>query len=424
VSHVEASPHDAGTAFATFDGHATGDMTPYAFTTTDFGASWTALAPGDLQGYAHVIKQDLVSPDLLFVGTELGLFVSIDRGASWARFTAGFPARAPVRDLAIHPRDHDLIVATHGRGIYILDDLTPLRALTPAVLDQDFVVLPARPAVMGLSGQLQQFPGDDEFVGANPPDAASIVYYQKRRHMFGDLRVEVLDSAGQVMTTIPGGKLRGMNRVQWPMRLKPPKLPAATAMVRAITGPRVPEGRYDIRIVRGSDTIPGQVTLVPDPRSTHSAEDRALQQRTALELYRLLERLTYVADVASDLRDQARARAADLGATTRNGRRLTAAADELEAFRATLVSTREGAITGEEKLREELGNLFGAVSGFDGRPTDSQVERVAILQARLETAERRFAELTGTNLASLNALLARANRDPLRVLSHEEWERR
>ena len=127
VSSVDASPHDEATAFATLDGHTRGDMKTYVFKTTDFGKTWTALATAATEGYAHIIRQDPEHPGLLFLGTELGLFISVDGGARWARFTGGFPDKVAVRDLALHPRDHDLVIATHGRGIYIVDDISPLR---------------------------------------------------------------------------------------------------------------------------------------------------------------------------------------------------------------------------------------------------------------------------------------------------------
>src|SRR6202035_3647249 len=128
VSCVEAGRYDEATAFATFDGHQTGDMKTYVYKTADGGRSWKALQTPAIEGYAHVIRQDLVDPDLLFVGTESGLFLSVDGGGRWARFTGNFP-RVAVLDLAIHPRESDLLIATHGRGMYILDDITPLRPL-------------------------------------------------------------------------------------------------------------------------------------------------------------------------------------------------------------------------------------------------------------------------------------------------------
>ncbi|MEP6992520.1 MAG: sialidase, partial [bacterium] len=149
VSSVDAGRFDQGVVYATFDMHNFGDMRPYAYKSADFGRTWTPLvAPGSpVRGYAHVIKQDLVNPNLLFLGTEFGLWVSVDDGANWARFKGGSMPAVAVRDLAIHPRDNDLVIATHGRGIWIVDDITPLRALTPQVLASDVAFARTRPTV-------------------------------------------------------------------------------------------------------------------------------------------------------------------------------------------------------------------------------------------------------------------------------------
>jgi len=132
-SSVEASRHDRATAYVTFDGHQTDDMKTYVYKTTDGGKTWKAIATEAIKGYAHVIREDLANPNLLFVGTEFGLFVSVDGGEQWAQFTGNLP-NVSVRDIAIHRRESDLILATHGRGIMIIDDMTPLRQITPQVL--------------------------------------------------------------------------------------------------------------------------------------------------------------------------------------------------------------------------------------------------------------------------------------------------
>jgi photosystem II stability/assembly factor-like uncharacterized protein len=421
VSHVEASRFDEAAAYVTFDGHRGGDMRTYVYRTRDFGASWESLATADIEGYAQVIKEDLENPDLLFLGTEFGLYVSVDGGRTWARYATDFP-RVAVRDLAIQPRENDLIIATHGRGIWILDDITPLRALTPEVLEADLTLLPTRPAVQTIGGGMSWFSGDDEFVGRNPSEAATIVYYQKKRHIFGDLKIEIYDQEGALITTLSGGKVRGINRVDWPMRLPPPKVPPATALVPVFAGPRVPEGTYSFRLIKGKDTYEGRVKLVADPRSPHAAEDRQLQQRTALEIYDMLERLTYVVDAVIDLRDQARERAGRTSGGT--ARRLNRYADRLDEFREGLVATSEGGIfSAEEKLRENLGALYGAVNGYAGRPTDSELQRMEVLGRELEEAEQEFARLTSeTELDRLNAQLEKRGLEPLELMTREAWE--
>src|SRR5581483_11096099 len=198
VSYIDAGHFDEGTAFATFDLHTFGDMKPYAYMTTDFGKTWTPLIAADapVRGYAHVIRQDLVNPNLLFAGTEFGLWVSLDGGKQWAQYKGGDMPNVAVRDLVIHPRDNDLVIATHGRGIWIVDDITPLRALTPDVLAKEATFLPGNPVVQLLPSQAGWVNGDAVYVGPGVTDDAVITYYQRRRHVFGDLAITVKDQSG------------------------------------------------------------------------------------------------------------------------------------------------------------------------------------------------------------------------------------
>ena len=422
VSRVDASPHAVGTAYVTFDGHRTGDMATYVAVTEDHGATWRSLVTEDLDGFAHVIEQDPVNADLLFLGTERGLFISLDGGTSWARFKENLPP-VSVQDLAIHPREHDLIVGTHGRGIYIIDDITPLRHLTSEILEADVSLVPSKPALMRNASELQEFPADDQFVGGNPSQAATVTYYLKKRHLFGDLKVEIYDADGNLLRSIPGGKRRGLNRIDWPMRLKAPKLPAATSLVPAFIGPRVPEGTYTIKLIKGKSTLEGELELAADPSSPHSAEDRALQQEISLDLYHALADLTYAMDSLVELRDAARERTEGL----RKGdvAKLEGFADALDEQRSTLVSTsKSGMLSGDEKLREELGNLYGDVSVYDGRPTESQVAESERLLARLGEALGGIDGLIDGELGGLNSLLERRGKEPLARLSREDWEAR
>ncbi|HSP35830.1 MAG TPA: sialidase, partial [Thermoanaerobaculia bacterium] len=241
VSYIDASHLDEGTAFATFDRHTYGDMQPYAMRTTDFGRTWTPVVAqnGNVKGYAHVIRQDLVNSNLLFLGTETGLWVSLDGGQQWAQYKGGDLPNVAVRDLVIHPRDNDLVIATHGRGIWIVDDITPLRALTPENLQKEAFFVASRPVVQRINAYGGWMNGDAAFEGPNPPNEAVITYYQRRRHIFGDLAIDVVDADGKVAGTIPSGKRRGLSRVTWSMRMPAPKVPpAAAGAFGASTGPR------------------------------------------------------------------------------------------------------------------------------------------------------------------------------------------
>jgi photosystem II stability/assembly factor-like uncharacterized protein len=425
VSMIEAGHFDAAVAYATFDGHATGDMKTYVYRTKDYGKTWTSLSTPEINGYAHVVREDLVNANLLFVGTEFGLFISLDGGTHWAQFKGNLPNVA-VRDIAIHPRESDLILATHGRGIYILDDLTPFRALTPEMLAKDLVMLPSRPSVLELPAGEQRFDGDAEFMGRTLPEAASIVYYQKKRHIFGDLKLDIFDDKGNLLTSIQGDKRRGLNRVEWPERAKPPKVPPAAGLVEnefVFYGPQAQEGTYTVKLTKNKDTYTSEVKLVPDPRSKSTAADRALQHKIVTQLYNMLAQLTYVVDATNDLRDQARQRAA-AATDAQLKEQLNSLVQKLEDFRSTLVSVKEGGmITGELKLREHMGDLYGAVNGYSGRPTQSQIDRTTVIQKQLDDAGVRLQSVT-TSLAPLNTALQGKSLQPLKAMSREDWDKK
>src|SRR5213080_2891306 len=292
VSWVHASNFNAGTAYAAFDRHTFGDMAPYVFKTTDYGKTWTPLVTAQdskgVRGYAHVIKEDPVKSDLLFLGTEFGLWVSIDGGKNWAQFKGNhFPAVA-VRDLAVHARDNDLILATHGRGIWIIDGITPLRALTPDLLNQDVAFVSARPVQQRIEGTGGWANGDAVFVGDNPPDAAVINYYQRERHLFGKMKLEVVDASGRVIDELPASKRPGLNRVTWTMRMKPPRVPPAAQIAFAgVRGPRLVPGDYTVRLTKAGKVYETKLTVGLDRRAKFTAEDRKAQYDAAMKVHTL-----------------------------------------------------------------------------------------------------------------------------------------
>ncbi len=424
VTFVETGRHKAGEAFVTFDGHRTGDMTTYVFKTTDFGKTWTLLATDEIEGYALCIRQDPVNPDLLFLGTEFGLYISLDEGSHWARFKGKLP-KVGVRALAIHPREHDLIIATHGRGVYIIDDITPLRHLTQAVLGASLAPLPSRRSIMHIPSGVQSFPGNDEFIGDNPKPGAQIAYYLKRRHIFGDLKIEILDKQGKVIATLPSGKRRGINRITWSARSKGPKVPPAASLVPqmfSFLGPQVAEGTYDVRIIQGDKTYEHTVELVQDPRANYTEEGKAVQDKLVFQLYDMLGRLTYLVDSLVDVHKQVLTRAEKLDQTDPLAKTLRTWAADLEAFRKTIVATRKGGfLAGEEQLREKLGWLYGSVNSFEGRPTDSQINYTEVLLGELNDAAARFDEFTLPQLDDLNNQLRRKNLAPIQRMTKEQW---
>lgn len=177
VPEIKASRYDAGTAFIVLDDHRRSNWTPYVFRTTDYGKTWTSLATKDVQGYALSIEQDPVDPDLLFLGTEFGLFTSLDGGKSWSKWKHGFPT-VSVMGLKVHPRDNDLVIATHGRAAYILDDIRPLRTISKETMARplQFFEVPDAQQYTVRQKEGPRFTGDAEFRGENEPYGALLTY--------------------------------------------------------------------------------------------------------------------------------------------------------------------------------------------------------------------------------------------------------
>ena len=424
VSSIDAGHFDEGTVYATFDLHMFGDLRPYAYRSGDYGKTWSALAApdGPVRGYAHVIKEDLANPDLLFLGTELGLWVSLDGGKQWAHYKGGDLPAVAVRDLAIHPRDHDLVIATHGRGIWIVDDITPLRALTPATLASNAVFLKARPIVQRVPAQGGWANGDAAFVGPNPPGDAVITYYQKKRHIFGDLTIEVLDQTGRQVGTVPSSKRRGLNRVTWAMRLPPPKVPSAASVAfGAAFGPRLLPGTYTVKMSKDKDTYTTPLLLVPDPRTKHTPAERQAQFDLAMKLYNLLGTMTFAVERMNGVRLALDDRAGKLPAGDSLATRLGAASAAVDELRRKIVATKEGGmITGEERLRENLADLYGNVVFYEGRPSATQVERADAIEHELADVVAAFDGWAAKELGGLNTALGTKQLEPIRVLTREQ----
>jgi photosystem II stability/assembly factor-like uncharacterized protein len=426
VSYVDPGHFSDGTIYATFDLHTFGDMRPYAYKSTDYGKTWKSIiAPGSpVRGYAHVIKEDLVNPNLLFLGTEFGLWISLDGGAQWSRYKGGdFPAVA-VRDLAIHPRDNDLVVATHGRGIWIIDDITPLRALTPAALASDVVFIRARPTVLKIPANGGWANGDASYTGDNPTDAAVITYYLKKRHIFGDMKIEVLDAAGKLVGTVPSTKRRGLSRVRWSMRLKPPKVPpAASAAFGAAFGPRVLPGTYTVKMTKDDKVYTLPLQIVPDPRTTHTLADRQAQFALANRLSSLLGDMSFAVERMNGVRAGLADRAGKLPAGDALAQKLRDASAAADVMRKKIVATKEGGmITGEERLRENLADLYSAVVFYDGRPSQMQLDRTAAIAHELSDVVAAFDAWSAKDLAALNAELGTKNLQPIVLLTRQDWE--
>jgi hypothetical protein len=425
VTSVEPGHFDEGTAYATFDMHTFGDMQPYAYKTSDFGKTWTPVLASDapVHGFAHVIKEDLVNPNLLFLGTELGLWVSLDGGRQWAQYKGGDMPNVAVDDLASHPRDNDLVIATHGRGIWIIDDITPLRALTPEVLSKEAMFVQSAPATQRIDSFGGWVNGDAAFVGPNPPGDAVITYYQRRRHIFGDLKIEVKDSSGKVIDTIPSSKRRGLNRVTWSMRMKAPKAPPA-ATAGAATGPRLLPGTYTVTMMKDKSVYTTPLNVVMDPRMKATAGDRKAEFDLSLKLYNTFSDMTFVVEKINSVRTALDAKAAKLPANDALAKKLRDASAQTDELRKKIVATKEGGmITGEERLRENLNDLYFSVTGYEGAPTQMQIDRADAISRELADVSKAFDSWAAKELPSINSSLEKKKLGKVEPLSRDAWEK-
>lgn len=396
---VEPSRFDKGCVYATFEGHRSGDQKPYVFKSLDYGKTWKNLSSDSIKGYCHVIKEDLVNKNLLFLGTEFGLHISINAGNTWVHLPEALP-QVSIRDLKIHPREHDLLMGTHGLGIMIIDDITPLRSLNAELFQKKAAVLPSKPVFMETPAFTMDFPSDNDFAGPNPPDGVNIYYYLKSRHIFGDLKIEIYNQKDEKLITLPTSKRRGINRVGWNMRLKPPRsanmIGLNTSMVFA--GPMVREGIYKVKLIKGKNTFEGEIKLIANPLTGHPKSHRELRYETVMKLYNLLEEFSYSANNADKIVKRLKAIK-----DKKLEKKLGPLKEVFENYHKSIVQ-HGGLMTGE-KLRERLANIYSSVISFSGKPTQAQIFNYEVLKKEVKIAESKFKSLLKKYLPKINKIL-------------------
>lgn len=420
ISYIDADNFEKGGAYITVDAHRNGDKKAYVYYTNDYGKTWQRIDKEPIMGFCHVIKQDLVNKDLLYLGTEFGLYVSIDHGANWVRFKSGVPM-VGVYDMAIHPRDRDLVLATHGLGVIIIDDLTILRNITPALLDQEVAFIPTRPYYFPKGGVVQDFPGDDEFIGRSRNGAAVVAYYLKKRHVFGDMFIEIYDSKGNFVRKQPAGSRKGVNIVQIQTNLKPPVVPSSPAILaEAAFGPELEVGDYTIKLIKGTDTFSTKLTLRYNEASNHSVADRQQRRNTMMDAYNLLERLAWYDNTILELGAQTR----ELTDSIKNKNfkaQLLKTADRMDALHESISATQEGegGLASQVRLREKIAEVYSAVAGYDGKPTNVQTDALAKYTAEVDAIEKELNALLHGDIETYNKALIKQGLPPIVTSTRE-----
>jgi len=398
VSSVDPSRFDRNVVFATFDNHMYGDHKTYAAMSTDMGKTWKKFSSDEFTGFAHKIKQDLKNRDLLFLGTEMGLFATVDGGASWFRMKNNIPWYALVRDIQIHPATNDLVLGSHGRGIMIVDDISPMRAMTKEVVDQDVYIFDPKPVTltMGTFGS-GGFPSTGGWVAPNAPSIPPIQYYLKDRVSSGKVQLDIYDAAGKLVQSIPGTTRKGINNISWNLRTKPPKT-ASGATKRdfgAFIAPQVLPGDYTMKLSVAGKDYSKPLKLVHDPKSDFTLADRELQYKTSMELYRMHEDL---AKTVAEIADKQKVLKENLPniKNAKLKKQVQDYYDQLETLRAELIPTKQTSIFADEtRLREDITDVYSSVAMTEAAPNNLQIDRVKDLRTKVDQAEQKRKQIEG-----------------------------
>ncbi|MGE3617544.1 MAG: glycosyl hydrolase [Gemmatimonadales bacterium] len=343
VSKVEPSKFAEGTVYVTFDGHRMGDYGTYVYASTDYGASFKSISANLPAGVViRSITEDTRNADVIYAGAETGLFVTTDRGKSWTRIKANLPT-VPVYEITIHPRDNAMILATHGRALWILDDLTPIQhaAAAAATAAHIFPPPPAYDRVPG-ENRMREFEGDMRFLGENPPVGSRISYYLSAKA--DSARLVIKDGSGAVIRELKGddfkGKLAaGVNAVDWDLRVEPnppPRQAAAPGGIGAFfgtgrQGPVVMPGTYQLTLnVNGADAASASIEVRTDPEVTVTAADLKERFDALKELQGMSRRVGAATEAVREADTQLGNVRKALGDTTKAPAALRAEGDSLK----------------------------------------------------------------------------------------------
>jgi hypothetical protein len=405
VSSIAPSRFDKNVVYVTFDNHMYGDMKTYAAKSSDMGKTWTLFRSDAFKGYANKILEDIVSKDLLFLGSEMGLYVSIDGGAKWTQLKGNIPEYAMVRDMVMEPKTNDLVVATHGRGILIVDDISPLRKVNEQLLNSEVAFIPSKPAPVTSGHYGGSWPNLGGFVGRNSNEEAPILYYLKHRVNSGTVKVQIYDDKDTLLVELPGTKRKGINEITWNMRIKPPHVAegGSKADWASTVGPMAQEGKYKVKIVVNDKTAEGDLNLIPDPKSSISKEDRQANYRSVMHAYKMEEDLASLMDSVTKEKEL-------IKNVTALSPVIQEYYDSLEAIRSNLVPVKEGRtvlFVDEGKLRDKVSDIYYGVNFYEGKPTASQTEGLGKLQSDMNKEKAKLEERKKTYRPKVKSELQR-----------------
>lgn len=382
--HIEASVFDKGTAYAVFDGHSMGDMKPYAYKTTDYGQTWTSIVSDDVLGFARNIQEDYVNPNLLFLGTEFGLYISMNGGKNWEKFTNNMPSVA-VHFIDLHKKTNDLVLGTHGRGVIIIDDISPLRDVTDEVLAKELHFFDTAPTTLRETSSFAgNFGAETQFVGNNKSSQVQIKYHLNKRHTFGKMTMHIEDMEGNIISEMGPGKSKGINIVNWGYTRNVPKVAKGkTFSFSGFTAPQVPAGTYKAVINKGNKTFEHEFEVVYDKNSPLSVADRDLKNSTTMKLYDMTQELAFLVYELDELITAAEAKGDKKSIGKFN--------DLKESLVITTGDNYVGAA--EPQLRERMADLYSKVASSYDRPSAAELTNLEVITSRFNAAKISFEKL-------------------------------
>jgi photosystem II stability/assembly factor-like uncharacterized protein len=447
ISLIDASPFDAGTAYAAVDRHQNDDMHPYIFKTADYGKTWTKITNGIPENtFVRAVREDPKKRGLLYAGTETGVFVSFDDGANWRSLQLNLPT-TPIHDLVV--KNDDLVLATHGRAFWILDDLSPLRQFTDDVSKQDLHLYAPATAYRMQNADPEDIP-KPVLVGENPP-AGAVFYYFFRDKPKGEVTVEILDSAQSVIRKYSSEKTEeldeplnpddkkpekqikpeaGLNRLVWDMHYQGASRVPDYYLYEykdGAMGPLALPGKYQVRVtVNGkTETAPFEVEL--DPRVKVGNEDLQKQFDLLLQIRDELSRVYDTVDQIQDVRLQVDglkkrlpenvSTKAVAGAAADLEQKLLAVRDELIQVN---VKSNEGSLAYPQKVDVKLAYLaIAAGQGSDSAPTEAAFRQFDKLKKDADESLSRWAEIERTDLPAFDRMMSGQNIQTIVVPAYE-----
>jgi photosystem II stability/assembly factor-like uncharacterized protein len=424
VTHVEPSAYDKNLVYATFDRHMLDDFRPYVYKSTDGGKTWRSIT-GDLpsNAYVHVLREDPKNQNLIYAGTELGIFASYTGGRDWVPLRLKNLPTVAVRDIKIHPRDNDIVIATHGRSLYVFDDATPIQQLTPQVRAEDVHLFDVRPALRYSQMMTRYGIGDKPFTGQNPPYGALITYYLKTKpDDKATFKMQIFDSRGNLVSEIARpSKEQGLNRVAWDLRfggakVRRPATDEEPGFFGAPRGPAVVPGTYTLKLTVGDKVVQKPIEVRLDPNLSTPAADLQKLQEMSLHLRDMQSATNTALRTLDSLKSQLdfiektqKDRAGDLPKEFAD--KLTAYKKQVDDLSGKLAAPEDkfGGIPSRPQLSERLGGLFFTIDGVNAAPTLSQQTFFTELQTEFHQRLEEVNRFITQTVPQMNETLRRFN---------------